>query len=298
MLSHRESSRLKAELRGTMAKASARIPKAKTATSLPTKQLATPPVTAPTNPPSADEGRSISAARACVSARTPRVKVKLASKTRPLEFGPVHDDRAGFLERLQNAFGTRGLAFASAELNHLVEASAFGEDGTDETRLNSLLAVVDGVQPANEIEAMLAAQVAVTHRLAMELVNRTRRAKEIPQFECAGRMATKMLQAFTTQVDLLHRLKRGPAQVVRVEHVNVFPGGQAVVGHFSTSTHNAIGGGGDGKNGHQPHAKGELPAPAAAPMPALPSADTFREPLPVAIREGESEMPDARRREG
>ena len=278
-----------------MAKASAR---ARTG-----KQAPTPPATKPADaapppprPPGADEARSILAARSRVDARAPRVAIKIASKDKPLEFGPTHDDRAGFIDRLQNAFGTRGLSFPSAEMHHLVQASSFGEGGTDETRLNSLLAVIDGVQPANEIEAMLAAQIAVTHRLAMELVNRTRRADEIPKFDCAGRMATKMLQAFTAQVDLLHRLKRGPAQVVRVEHVHVHPGGQAVVGHVVT-TRGAIGtrGGGGEENEHQPHAKGELPAPAAAPMPQMRSQDAARQPVPLAGSARSGALPDARR---
>jgi hypothetical protein len=88
------------------------------------------------------------------------------------------------------------------------------------------LAAVDGAKPANEVEAMLAVQMAATHDLAMRLPARTVEAKEIIPFQASGNLAIKLLRTFTAQTEALARLRR-KEQVVRVEHVTVYPGGQA-----------------------------------------------------------------------
>jgi len=43
--------------------------------------------------------------------------------------------------------------------------------------------------------------------------------------------ATRLLKAFATQVEALRRLRNGGSQFVRVEHVHVNDGGQAVIGN-------------------------------------------------------------------
>ena len=76
--------------------------------------------------------------------------------------------------------------------------------------------------------------MAITHSLAMELLGRARRADQIPQVDCAGNLAVKLLRTFMAQTEALAKLRRGGEQVVRVEHVHVYPGGQAIVGNVST----------------------------------------------------------------
>ena len=97
---------------------------------------------------------------------------------------------------------------------------------------------------------MLAGQMAVTHALAMELMGRAYRAEHIPQLEANGALATKLLRTYVAQVEALAKRRRGGEQTVRVEHVHVHPGGQAIVGSV---THQ--GGGGERKDGGQPHAQ-------------------------------------------
>ena len=43
--------------------------------------------------------------------------------------------------------------------------------------------------------------------------------------------AARLLSAYATQVELLRRLRHGGHQYVRVEHVQVTDGGQAVIGN-------------------------------------------------------------------
>ena len=78
-------------------------------------------------------------------------------------------------------------------------------------------------------------------------------------------------------------MQRGGEQTVRVEHVHVYPGGQAVVGNV---TH---GGRGDGKCDNQPHTQGDVGAEVRG-------ADTETIALPAAGND-QGQVPDARGRE-
>src|SRR6266496_6049494 len=99
---------------------------------------------------------------------------------------------------------------------------------------------------------MLVGQMAVTHAFALQLMGRAKRVEEIPQFDSAGNMAVKLLRTFTAQVEALAKLRRGGEQTVRVEHVHVYRGGQAVVGNVTAT--GLPGGRGGEKNGEQAHA--------------------------------------------
>lgn len=100
---------------------------------------------------------------------------------------------------------------------------------------NALLAAVDGARPKDEIEAMLASQTAVAHALAMGFLGRAKRAEMVPQFDSFGNLAVKLLRTYTEQVEALAKLRRGGEQTVRVEHVHVYPVGQAVVGNVNST---------------------------------------------------------------
>jgi hypothetical protein len=45
--------------------------------------------------------------------------------------------------------------------------------------------------------------------------------------------AARLLRAYATQVEALRRLRNGGSQIVRVEHVHVNEGGQAVIGNVN-----------------------------------------------------------------
>ena len=237
--------------------------------------------------PSEAEREAISQATVRLAERPHRVALTTETiKGKLVEIGPSHSDHVGWLARLQNAFGTTSIPFARQELASLIMAiSPKGADAPSDAAINAVLAVVDGVQPENEIEAMLAGQMAVTHALSLELLGRARRAEELPQFESAANYATKMLRTFAVQAETLAKLRRGGEQKVTVEHVHVHSGGQAIVG---TVTH-PVGGGGHAKPEDQPHAK----QITHAPEPALWGENSERQAVPVAS-DAERQMPHAR----
>ena len=128
----------------------------------------------------------------------------------------------------------------------------------------------------------LASQMTVTHSLAMEFLGRAKRAEYVPQLDSYGNLAVKLLRTYTAQVEALAKLRRGGEQTVRVEHVHVHSGGQAIVGNV------APGGWVAAKTRDQPYALGY------ATGTALPGPNPPRDTVPVAADE-ERPLQDARR---
>ena len=194
--------------------------------------------------------------------------------------------------RQMDTFGTSSPDFVLLMLRHLTKASeiqGFTDLGIDE--INGAMAAVEAARPENEIEAMLAVQMYATHVAAMRMLGRAMKSDNSDTTVGYGSLATKLLRTYTTQVEALAKMRRGGEQKVTVEHVHVYPGGQAIVGNVSTA-----GGGAQLEKGQQPHA---LTGPAAIALPF--DAPVLREDegghaMPVASRERQGSVPDARRR--
>ncbi|TXN07000.1 hypothetical protein FV222_03590 [Methylobacterium sp. WL103] len=102
--------------------------------------------------------------------------------------------------------------------------------------MNAALAVVDGIRPENETEAMLAVQMYGTHETAMQLLVKAKSAQNPHVVQEAGNLAIKLMRTYTAQIEALSKLRRGGEQKVRVEHVHVYEGGQAVVGDVTVNS--------------------------------------------------------------
>lgn len=230
----------------------------------------------------------------------PRIDIKGFGPSGALKIETPHSDDAGHLFALNHAFGTGSYDFAQQQLGRLLAIVRSKQgDVPDETQTNSTIAAVAAVEPQNEVEGMLAVQMAATHEVAMEMLSRAKVASSTEHLERYGTLATKLLRTYTTQIEALSKLRRGGAQKVTVEHVHVYEGGQAIVGNVNTSgAQPRQGGGGHLENRHQPHA---LTGPAAVAFQADPSMlcpDAGREVVPVARGEREDTVPNARRRQG
>ena len=53
--------------------------------------------------------------------------------------------------------------------------------------------------------------------------------------------AARLLRAYATQVEALRRLRNGGSQTVRIEHVHVNEGGQAVIGNLNPNSGSTVG---------------------------------------------------------
>src|SRR5215218_6143547 len=119
-------------------------------------------------------------------ARRARVSLQISERV-PGEgkrAGPQHNDDFGWLLRLRDALGTTSDEFVRAEMDRLICALAVSsEPGAQASAANSALAVIDGIRPEDEVEAMLAGQMAVTHALAMDLVAQMKRGETLKHCE-------------------------------------------------------------------------------------------------------------------
>jgi hypothetical protein len=204
------------------------------------------PVVEQKQPPSESEQAAIiEAAKRAVSRPKPlstSLKAKKEDGTIKTHVGPAHNDHDGWSIRLLDALGTRSPDFANAEIERILAAMTPRDGVPTEAHLNAAVAVLNGARPRDEIEAMLASQMAVTHALAMDLLGRVKQSPSVPYMETCANLATKLQRTFVAQVEALSKLRRGGEQKVTVEHVHVHAGGQAIVGAVTKA---APGGGGD-----------------------------------------------------
>lgn len=139
------------------------------------------------------------------------------------------------MARRLNAFGTPSAEFAAHMVGQLATATRSpSRRSPNAVELNAGLASVDSIRPENEMEAMLAVQMYATHDAAMEMLDKAKRSDSKHLQEC-GSLAVKLLRTYTAQIEALSKIRRGGEQKVRVEHVHVYPGGQAVVGDVTVN---------------------------------------------------------------
>ena len=99
-----------------------------------------------------------------------------------------------------------------------------------------MLSIVKGIKPRNQIEAMLAAEMAVAHDTMMSFARRLRIARSIEEADSFGNIASKFARTVAMQMEALHRCRSGGEQKVTVQNVSVSEGGQAIVGSVTQNT--------------------------------------------------------------
>ncbi len=159
-------------------------------------------------------------------------RMKVTEKKDGAEILPDHPDIAVGHTLLMEAIGTAELDFLDGLLRQLTNVGTHGQK-VDEQGLNFMLAVVKGVEPKDQVEAMLAAQMAAVHNATMTFARRLAHVDNIPQQDSAERAFNKLARTFAAQMEALKRYRTGGEQKVTVEHVTVNEGGQAIVGNVS-----------------------------------------------------------------
>jgi hypothetical protein len=170
--------------------------------------------------------------------RVPPVRVRIFDERgRVAKVHPPDGDAAVWWERLNRALGTRSSDFVNASLVQ-IQAAARSPWGTvSEQAVNAALAMVEAAAPKDEIEGALAVQMSCTHVAAMSLLAKLDAAFASERRVAAfGSAASRLLRAFAMQVEVLRRLRHGGHQYIRIEHVHVNEGGQAVIGNVKTNS--------------------------------------------------------------
>ena len=116
-----------------------------------------------------------------------------------------------------------------APLNQqLVETDRFGGDAVE-----FAASVIQGIQPRDHLEVMLAAQMAVLHRVTMKFIGQIGGSGGTANQEVAVATATRLARTFTAQMEALNRYRTGGEHTVNVQNVSVSEGGQAIVGNIT-----------------------------------------------------------------
>ena len=171
------------------------------------------------------------------------------------------------------ACGTADLDFFDGLTLQLVNASK-GQGSTEKT-VNFMLSVIKGIEPRDQIEAMLAAQMAAVHMASMTFARRLAHVETLQQQDSASNAFNKLDSNLRrSDVEALKDYRSRGEQKMTVQHVHVAEGGQAIVGNVNAP---AEGVGARKKSEDQPHALGyapgvEMPRQIEAERATVPSA--------------------------
>ena len=235
--------------------------------------------------PRADSRKPKSAILPVPSTPPPAAAEKRASESRgvtDVQYDP--NDQKGYL---QPAGGSRCDAWNNLIIEQAIKAVPLYNnlsEGLRAERMNSVVGAMVGIDPKDELEGMLAAQLIASHSAGMDCYRRAKvegqtfdgRREELSQ-------ANKLSRTYVTLLEALNRHRGKGQQKMTVEHVHVYEGGQAIVGNVEHPQ------GGPKISEVQPHAQ----IPRAA-QPTVRSEDAQREALPVAGN-AERTLPHARR---
>ncbi|MGX5806309.1 hypothetical protein ACWGS9_34950, partial [Bradyrhizobium sp. Arg314] len=130
------------------------------------------------------------------------------------------------------AMGTSSDDFAEGLIGQIINIGSQGAK-PDEKGSNFALAIVTGIAPKDEVEALLASQMAAVHLATMTFARRLAHVDNIVQQDSAEKAFNKLARTFAAQVEALKRYRSKGEQRVIVERVTVEPGGQAIVGNVA-----------------------------------------------------------------
>jgi hypothetical protein len=182
--------------------------------------------------PKPKEKAALDAYRARKREKRPSPDLKVTKAREAVRVEVDHPDVSTGGHLLMGALGTTSPAFFDSLLHQLVNASHKGQE-PNERDLNFMLSVVKGIEPKDEVEAMLAAQMAAVHMASMTFARRLAHVENLPQQDSAERAFNKLTRTFATQMEALKRYRTSGQQKMTVEHVTVQAGGQAIVGNVS-----------------------------------------------------------------
>lgn len=133
---------------------------------------------------------------------------------------------------IEKAFASAHSDFIDGLLHQIVNVGSSGKTA-DEKGSAFVAAIIKGIEPRDQVETMLAAQMAAVHNATMTFARRLAHCDNISQQDSAERAFNKLARTFATQLEALKRYRTGGQQHVTVKHVTVNEGGQAIVGNVA-----------------------------------------------------------------
>jgi hypothetical protein len=138
-----------------------------------------------------------------------------------------------WIGKLKKALASDSKAFLNASLHRLLAACHLHRHMIPTSvSISAALALIESLDPKNEIEAALAIEIACLHAACGNLLGRlAHSSQERPTLAVANATA-KLERALHSAITTFFRLKYGNTQIIRVEKLEVQPGGQALVGQL------------------------------------------------------------------
>lgn len=202
------------------------------------------------------------------STAIPRMKI-VEYKGKTVLLPECEDLRRG-LDLLGKAVGGADLAFVQDIMWQLASAATRAGKVNEEI-LSFMMSIVIGTHPRDQLEAMLAAQMAAVHVATMDAAHDLANAELLPKFDSSERALNKLARTYTMQMDAIKRYRSDGEQKVTVQSVSVGEGGQAIVGNVTQN----------------PNAKAPDPTRTltdAKTSPMSPIIEASNQGIPAAVR--------------
>lgn len=135
---------------------------------------------------------------------------------------------------VRDAFGSDDDGFILGLFNQVLQLANDGSAKPDESLLHFIAGALSGIKPKDELEGMLVVQIIANQILTMKFAGMLARAGTIERQEAVERIYTKLARTMPALMDTLRSKRTGGRQRVKVEHVHVHNGGQAIVGSVET----------------------------------------------------------------
>jgi hypothetical protein len=200
----------------------------------------------------------------------PSVRLKVSKDGSDPQIELDHPDKPVGWALVMDAFASTDRDFVNGIVDQLAKASGRGED-ISEHGINFMLSVIKGIEPRDQLEAMLAAQMAAVHVASMSFARQLAHVETLPQQDSAERAFNKLTRTFAMQMEALKRYRTGADQKLTLQHVSVADGGQAIVGNVTQVPRE--------KGQEQPAQEKVAQEKAATPPPAL--SDTNVVPMTI-----------------
>jgi hypothetical protein len=125
--------------------------------------------------------------------------------------------------------GSTDMAFVEGIVAQLANAGS-NCDGPDFHMLNFAVSVINGAEPKNQLDTMLAAQMAAVHIAFMNYFRHLTVRPRIYDQDIAERAFNRLARTFASQWEAFQRYRTGGEKIVS-QQVSVAAGGQAIVGN-------------------------------------------------------------------
>jgi hypothetical protein len=202
----------------------------------------------PAYAPAPAEQKALAARAKRLQSRVPAPSIKVTdtkaeSGAITREFSWDHaNQRAAFdlFHASINSVGTE--AFMRGLLLQLAEATANSQSLSperDQEAVNFCLPILQGIKPNDEIETLLAIQMAITHWAFIRMATKHARTTNPLSEQMYEKQVNRFARTFAAQMQSLKVYRAKGKQSIVVKHVTVSHGGQAIIGNVKRGARGA-----------------------------------------------------------